>query len=447
MKRNIKIILIILGVILISFLFFYFVKGATTTLENTYPEVGGEKITPETDLPHFVNYLFNFAFLAAGVLAFIFLIYGGFRYVTSAGNPTIMKDAKDQIISVLIGIAVLLGSYLILIKINPSFETIHVGKIEKVTGIYLMDGTNNENALYYSRSASLVEEKFNFNNIEFINLKDELFSIFTFSEPYFQGTASAEIENDKMSTSTPCIKSISSNTKSIRFRWDLPGIYLKGDNLGEEIYLTGNVSDLGRYYFKGKAKKIELKNKKDENGDDITDFRAIIHGQRGYEGICQIFNKSGDNEIDNKIKDFSSIKVFQKREEIDGAKSEIVLYPLPNHQEYNGNEETGKEPIKKCTYIGEEGTAETPALIKCEDLRENVYSITVPPGYLVVLFEKKPTGSNPLAPEDSTCQSFVSSKDDLSKEPIGQCGGASLVGTVAFNQKLCAKYIAIFAIE
>jgi TRAP-type C4-dicarboxylate transport system permease small subunit len=439
MKRNVKIILIILGVVLISFLFFYFVKGATTTLENTYPEVGGEKITPETDLPHFVNYLFNFAFLAAGVLAFIFLIYGGFRYVTSAGNPTIMKDAKDQIISVLIGIAVLLGSYLILIKINPSFETIHVGKIEKVTGINLMDGTNNENALYYSRSASLVEEKFNFNNIEFINLKDELFSVFAFTEPYFQGTAT-EIKNDKMSTSTPCIKSISSNTKSIRFKWDLPGVYLKGDNLGEEIYLTGNISDLGRYYFKGKTKEIELKNEEDEDGEEITDFRAIIHGQRDYEGICQIFNITGGNEIP----DFSSIKVFQKREEVSGVYPEIILYPLPNYQEYDGDgdEEMGKDPVEREIYPGEKIE---PTKI---DLEENVRSIVVPPGYLVVLFEKKPTGFlNPLAPTNTECQVFTKSNPDLTKELIGQCSGVSIVGTGQWNYTPCAKYIAIFAIE
>ena len=98
-----------------SFLFFYFVKGATTSLETTYPIVGGEEITPDEDLPGYVYYVFNFAFLAAGVLAFVLLIYGGFRYITSAGNPTIMKDAKDQIISVIIGVAVLFGSYLVLI--------------------------------------------------------------------------------------------------------------------------------------------------------------------------------------------------------------------------------------------------------------------------------------------------------------------------------------------
>ncbi|MHA1739915.1 MAG: hypothetical protein ACTSWD_15095, partial [Candidatus Heimdallarchaeota archaeon] len=197
MNKNIKIILVILGILLISFLFFYFVKGATTTLETTYPIVGGEEITPDEDLPGYVLYIFNFAFLAAGVLAFILLIYGGFRYITSAGNPTIMKDAKDQIVSVIIGIAVLLGSYLVLTEINPGFQNIHVEKLEKVTGIYLMNSANDKNKLYYARSTPITNPDFSFSQIEFINLKEELHSIFTFSEPYFQGTANAQIINEK----------------------------------------------------------------------------------------------------------------------------------------------------------------------------------------------------------------------------------------------------------
>ena len=445
MNKNIKITLIILGILLIGFLFFYFVKGATTTLETTYPVVGGEEITSETTLPEYISYVFNFAFLVAGVLAFILLIYGGFRYVTSAGNPTIMKDAKDQIISVIIGIAVLLGSYLILIEINPSFQNIQVKKLEKVTGIYLMNGTDNENALYYSRSAAALDPNFQFNHIEFINLKEELKSVFTFTEPYFHGAAQEEIINEKISTSSPYIKSINSGTKSIRFRWDLPGVYLTGDQLGEEIRLIGNVSDLGVYYFKGKTTEIKLENELDENNNNekITDYKAITHKQRNFEGICQIFNETGDN----KIPDFSSINVFQKREEIDGAKSEIVLFPLPNYQRYDGDEETEKAPVEKCTYVGEEGTAGSPALIKCEDLRENVHSIIIPPGYLVVLFQKKPTGLNPLAPANSKCQVFTESKFDLSKEPIGKCDPPSFLGTAAWIPKPCATYISIFAIK
>jgi hypothetical protein len=54
-----------------------------------------------------------------GLITFGALIYGGFRYLTSAGNPTAMSDAKDQISSALLGLILLFCSWLILNTINP----------------------------------------------------------------------------------------------------------------------------------------------------------------------------------------------------------------------------------------------------------------------------------------------------------------------------------------
>lgn len=53
------------------------------------------------------------------MIVFLVLIYAGFRYYTSFGNPAAHKDAKDWISSAFLGLAILLGSYLILTTINP----------------------------------------------------------------------------------------------------------------------------------------------------------------------------------------------------------------------------------------------------------------------------------------------------------------------------------------
>ena len=39
--------------------------------------------------------LYNFLLGAVGIIAMMMLIFGGFRYMTSAGNPAAMGDAKD----------------------------------------------------------------------------------------------------------------------------------------------------------------------------------------------------------------------------------------------------------------------------------------------------------------------------------------------------------------
>jgi hypothetical protein len=67
----------------------------------------------------FINQLFEYAVALGGLLAFGSIAYGGFKYAVSAGNPGTQSDAKDQIAQALIGLALLLGSYLILRTINP----------------------------------------------------------------------------------------------------------------------------------------------------------------------------------------------------------------------------------------------------------------------------------------------------------------------------------------
>lgn len=100
-------------------------------LEVGYPEVGG--VRPEDTsigLPTYVKYIFNFSLGIAGLIVFIVLVYGGFRYLTSAGNPTKMGDARDQIFAAFLGLAVLVGSYLILTTINP--QLVFLGIPERV---------------------------------------------------------------------------------------------------------------------------------------------------------------------------------------------------------------------------------------------------------------------------------------------------------------------------
>ena len=88
-------------------------------MEIDWPEVGGITIEEGTTLPQLVQYFFNFSIAIGGIAAFAMLVLGGFRFLTSAGNPTAQKDAKDIITSAIIGLLLLLASYLLLEVINP----------------------------------------------------------------------------------------------------------------------------------------------------------------------------------------------------------------------------------------------------------------------------------------------------------------------------------------
>jgi hypothetical protein len=93
---------------------------AQRTLEVSLPSIADNpKITETPLLPDYVKYVFNFAIGIAGLVAFLSLIYGGFRHLTSAGNPAALKDANDQIFAGIIGLIVILSSWFILTTVNP----------------------------------------------------------------------------------------------------------------------------------------------------------------------------------------------------------------------------------------------------------------------------------------------------------------------------------------
>jgi hypothetical protein len=68
--------------------------------------------------------MYNFALGAGAVLAFVMIIAAGISIVQSQGNPSKVNEAKQKIINCLIGLTVLLTSYILLTTINPGIITI-----------------------------------------------------------------------------------------------------------------------------------------------------------------------------------------------------------------------------------------------------------------------------------------------------------------------------------
>ncbi|HUC94597.1 MAG TPA: hypothetical protein VMR19_01140 [Candidatus Saccharimonadales bacterium] len=54
----------------------------------------------------------------AGIALFVLLLVGGFKFITSGGDPKALEGAKGTITSAIIGLVVILVSYLILILIS-----------------------------------------------------------------------------------------------------------------------------------------------------------------------------------------------------------------------------------------------------------------------------------------------------------------------------------------
>ena len=120
---------------LLFLLLFVFLLGtsfvfAQKDLEVDYPTIPGAE-TPtsvKTPLPDYVKYIFNFSLAIVSLIAFGALIYGGVLYLTSAGNPSKMGDARGRMFAGILGLIVLFSSYLILTTINPQLVIMQVTK-------------------------------------------------------------------------------------------------------------------------------------------------------------------------------------------------------------------------------------------------------------------------------------------------------------------------------
>lgn len=53
----------------------------------------------------------DMAFILAGILAFIYLVYSGFMYLTAGGNPDATKKGQQGIVNAIIGLVIIFMAY------------------------------------------------------------------------------------------------------------------------------------------------------------------------------------------------------------------------------------------------------------------------------------------------------------------------------------------------
>lgn len=82
--------------------------------------IGGEKVVVPTlkGIECVFKVFLNLSIRVAGILLFIMLIIGGFRYLTSGGDSKQIEAAKQTITYALLGMVLLLGGWLILLFIR-----------------------------------------------------------------------------------------------------------------------------------------------------------------------------------------------------------------------------------------------------------------------------------------------------------------------------------------
>jgi hypothetical protein len=92
----------------------------TLAMEVSWPPSPlGTTLDDASTLTILVKYVYEWGIFLGGLAVLISLVFGGFLYLTSAGNPSRLSEAKDRIFSALIGLVLLFSIFLILNTINP----------------------------------------------------------------------------------------------------------------------------------------------------------------------------------------------------------------------------------------------------------------------------------------------------------------------------------------
>jgi len=97
------------------------------TLNLKYPIPPGAPNINSPDgqtLSQVVAWFYYFILWIAGFATFVMMIVGGVKWLTSAGNPNQISDAKDQIKNAILGLLLILAAFIILQTINPGFTTL-----------------------------------------------------------------------------------------------------------------------------------------------------------------------------------------------------------------------------------------------------------------------------------------------------------------------------------
>jgi len=98
-------------------------------LNLEYPGIAGFDLNIHQNLNQIVAWFYYFIVSIGGIAAFVMLVWGGFVWLTSAGSPARIADAKDRIYSAFLGLLLILASYLIIQVVNPELLMLNLPEL------------------------------------------------------------------------------------------------------------------------------------------------------------------------------------------------------------------------------------------------------------------------------------------------------------------------------
>ena len=109
---------------------------------DEYRKQGSKDCVAITWIADYIVALYRWLVSIVGILAVAIGVWAGIKWMASAGNPEQVNSAKEQIMNAVIGILLLLGSYVFLNTVNPSLTKLKGVIIPGITKKELPKGSS-----------------------------------------------------------------------------------------------------------------------------------------------------------------------------------------------------------------------------------------------------------------------------------------------------------------
>ena len=97
---------------------FFTTFAANDILEELQSYIKDFKILQFNNIYELIFAVFEFAYTFAGILTVVYLIYGGYLYLTSGGNEEKTKQGQKAVVNAIIGLVIVLAAAIILATIK-----------------------------------------------------------------------------------------------------------------------------------------------------------------------------------------------------------------------------------------------------------------------------------------------------------------------------------------
>jgi len=223
---------------------------AERKLEVNYPFIIGLSDPPRTvrsPLEGYLQYAFNLSIFLSGIFAFGAFVFNGVKVLISVGNPSALGEANKNLLHAFLGILLILGSFMLSKTVNPQIIEIEPG-VTAVGGVTLYESHDctvsaddqEANATY---NIANIQETFGFDqkvkSLKFGQGTEDL-DIRAYQNNEYGGNSillrkgmDGGMLGNEDCYSLPYFYSIGS-INSIKFNWNIPGIYLCNGNYKEE---------------------------------------------------------------------------------------------------------------------------------------------------------------------------------------------------------------------